>query len=586
MKISGNKIDEIIAQIEPQDVISDYVRLSKKGNKLWGLCPFHHEKTPSFTVDPEKGLYYCFGCGKGGSLFNFIMEMEKVSFPDAVKLVAKKAGIQIEQGTIDPADRREDAILNLNNRVAGSLHYILTDKEMGRNAIDYLKQRHISDGVIKAFTLGYAPSNPDWIYNFLKKKNFSIDFLKDSGLFSKKYAKKSIFVNRIIFPIANRGGDIVGFGGRLLAGSGPKYINSAESNFFKKRNTLYRLDIALQPIRKSSEFYLVEGYLDVLSLYEAGIKNVVAPLGTSFTEGQAKILKRYAEKGVIVFDGDQAGINATRKAAEILENNGIHCEVVRMAENKDPADILVKEGAQALQKILKYRISSFDFILSSTINLYDIRSPEGKAFVIKNLFPYIDGMDSEVKQVNCLEILADRLQADRKSVINDFYKKNNRTGTTIDTKTEGSNLHSSIDLYLMLALIKNRENYPQVRNIIKIGDLIDENARELFILLEDAYRDEESSTELLLEKIGDEQLKTIITNKLSSEEFGINQDKIIRDATKQIKRRSLVSKKNKIISKLRLLKADEGLNEDINSLQLEIMYLDEEIKKLREDGSD
>jgi DNA primase len=317
-RISESTIREVNERMDALAIVGDYVRLENRGGRFWGLCPFHQEKTASFTVDPDKKFYHCFGCGEGGSVVNFVMNIDKLSYPEAIELIARKSGVEIVYDAADGesiAEERKhgDALKDLYERVAKSYHYILTTKPLGGTARAYLAGRGVSEAMIERFNLGYAPPDRRWLFDFLTKKGYSEKFLAESGLFGKKNTSSSFFSNRLMFPIHNREGKTVAFGGRILADEGPKYLNSSESAIFKKRDNLFALDFALPEIRRTKEVFLVEGYMDVIAMHEAGMTNTVAPLGTAFTEDQAKLLHRYADRALLFFDTDDAGQKAIEK---------------------------------------------------------------------------------------------------------------------------------------------------------------------------------------------------------------------------------------------------------------------------------
>ncbi|NBF38992.1 MAG: DNA primase, partial [Spirochaetes bacterium] len=333
MKIAKHVIDEIARKVDIVDVVGDYVSLKKRGARYWGLSPFTSEKTPSFSVEPEKQLYYCFSSGKGGSVFQFVMEMEGLSFPEAVRALGERAGVRVEAGESDEESRTRDALKELSTRVAGSFRHIFVNSAGAERARGYMRGRKISEEVLERYEVGYAPADRRWLFNFLRKKQYSPQFLAQTGLFSRQYPEVALFSDRVMFPIHARGGQVVGFGGRRLGEYGPKYINSPESSIFRKRDELYGLYQGMKVIREQEEVYLCEGYMDVLALAEAGVANAVAPLGTSFTEGQARLIRRYAGVVTLLFDADSAGLDAARRAAEILEKAGIEGRVCQL-----PAD--------------------------------------------------------------------------------------------------------------------------------------------------------------------------------------------------------------------------------------------------------
>ena len=374
--IAETTIRELNDRLDAVSVVNDYVRLEKKGGRDWGLCPFHNEKTGSFTVNPDMKWYHCFGCGKSGSVIDFVMEMDKLSFPEAVEQLAKRMGIEVVyektgRGAAEAGrEKEQDQLFELYRRVAVSFHHFLLEKGEGAAAKRYIISRGINDEMIERFRLGYAPGNRSWLYRFLTEKGYSPEFLASSGLFSRNHPRSAFFWDRLMFPIADRQGRTVAFGGRVLSGDGPKYMNSGESGRYKKGETLFAIDLALPEIRKTREAYLAEGYMDVVALHQAGVTNAVAPLGTAFTDGQARLLKRWAERVYLIFDADEAGQNAAFKGIMTCRKNGLESFVVVLnPENspeleagglapKDPADVLKNFGPEASQREKNPRINA------------------------------------------------------------------------------------------------------------------------------------------------------------------------------------------------------------------------------------
>ncbi|MFW5685911.1 MAG: DNA primase, partial [Spirochaetota bacterium] len=322
MRIPDHVIDEVARRVDIVELVGNYVQLQRKGARYMGLCPFHGEKTPSFSVDPDVGAYYCFGCHRGGGVFKFLMEIEGLTFPEAVRELGEKVGVEVDTGPEDPHARTRRALGELYNRVARTFAHFLTT-EQGEQARSILHDRAVSDELIARFGIGYAPDDPFWLHGFLSQKGYSTEFLRDSGLFTRANPRRALFAGRIMFPIRTNRGDVVAFGGRIVSGDGPKYINSPETPIYRKREVLFGIDVALPAIRQERAAVLAEGYMDVIALHEAGVNTAVAPLGTAFTAEQAGSLERYIERVTLLFDADAAGTRATRRAAEILEPKGI-----------------------------------------------------------------------------------------------------------------------------------------------------------------------------------------------------------------------------------------------------------------------
>ena len=321
--ISQQTTDEVNARTDIVQIVQEYVPLTQKGNDWWGCCPFHNEKTPSFSVSPEKKFYYCFGCHAGGTVFNFIMEMEKVSYPEAIQFLAKKAGVEVrysDGGELPKEDanaKLKSEYIDLYNRVAGSFHYLLLETETGKFALDYITKRGLTKETLEKFKIGYSPSDRKWLKTFLLKKNYSEVFLRNSGLFSKKYPDYAFFSDRLMFPIFDRKGDVVALGGRFLRGDAtksPKYLNSGDLIQYKKGSTLYAFNFAKQSIRENKKVIFCEGYMDCIAYHQCGISYAVAPLGTALTEDQIHLIKPFVNTVLLSFDSDGAGQAATKRA--------------------------------------------------------------------------------------------------------------------------------------------------------------------------------------------------------------------------------------------------------------------------------
>jgi len=576
LRIPDHILGQITDRLDMQTVVSEYVHLEKKGGRLWGLCPFHSEKTPSFTVDPDKSVFYCFGCHKGGSLFTFVMEMEKLSFVEAVKLLAEKAGVQIE---VEEGDsKRREAYLELYRRVSGTFQHLLMNHAEGTRARSYLQSRGLLQETWNAFKLGYAPSDRTWLHKFLREKKFSEQFLKASGLFSGREGT-ALFRGRIVFPIHNHRNEVVAFGGRALGSDvQPKYLNSPETEWFRKRETLYGAPGVYQDVRREKGFVLVEGYLDVLALWQAGVRHCLAPLGTAVTSEQIRRLKRYAPEGLLLFDTDEAGTRAAERTILLCEQQDLTTRVVRLQGGKDPAEILEKDGPQALKKSLESTISSFQFYLSTAHSKFDSRTPDGKRAVIRHLGSYLTSLDSQVKRDGYIRLLAEDLGVDFESVRSDLLRGTERSRIGDDSYRRSEVQAPSADLFFILAVAVNREYFQEVRNTVAVDDLEDPRARKYFVALEECYRQGERTEEALLRRLEDEEYRELLLEKTASGEFTLNPERLIHDGLRQIRRRSLEKRRRLLISAMARSKDQDAAR--LKELLGEKMYLDEELQKL------
>lgn len=584
MGIPEEKINEIQDRLDMVDVVGDYVRLRRAGGRYTGLCPFHNEKTPSFSVNREKQLYYCFGCHKGGTLFNFIMEIEKLSFPEAVRFLAKKAGVEIEDdresaGSGGPSLR--GSLIDLYKRVTTSYHYILVSKEEGRKALEYMARRGIERDTLETFQVGFAPAQPDWLFKFLTRKNYSQEFLSKTGLFTRKNPRRSLFTGRIMFPITDAKGDTLAFGGRIMEGDGPKYINSPDTAIYRKKYSLYGLSRAIDAIKKEESFTLVEGYLDVLAMHQAGITNAVAPLGTALTPEQLRFLRRFAGRCVIVFDGDEAGLQAARKAGALCEGSDIESSIVELAGGSDPADILEKEGPEALQNVMKYPINTFEYFVKRASGLYQAGGRAEKSGILKEIFSYIGSVGSEVRKEEYLTYLADELGLSYHSILGDFEGSVEKKRETQAYDDDERSRDVSIDLFLLLAVVDHRSYFPAVRSKLNAEDFEDPRGKELFIALEECYRHDEESMERLLERVSDPDLRRVIIEKSNLDEFNINVDTMIRDGIERIKERSLLKKRADVEKALKKNRSQGGDLDEERKLIAEKIFLDKELSRYK-----
>lgn len=381
MRYSDDIIEEVRMKNDIVDVVSQYVKLTRKGSSYFGLCPFHNEKTPSFSVTPSKQMYYCFGCGAGGNVFNFVMEYENYSFGEALSHLADRAGIQLPRIEYSSEAREKakqrETLLEINRQAAQYFYYQLR-RESGQIGYRYLTDRGLSDETIRKFGLGYSDKFSDDLYKFLKGKGYGDDQLRDSGLFNvdERHGMYDKFWNRVIFPIMDVNNRVIGFGGRVMGDGKPKYLNSPETKIFDKSRNLYGLNVA----RTSRKPYLIlcEGYMDVISMHQSGFTNAVASLGTSLTSGHASLLKRYTQEVLLLYDSDEAGVKAALRAIPILREAGINSRVVDLKPHKDPDEFIKTEGAEAFQQRLDQARDSFMFRVSVSEKEFPMEEPQGQ----------------------------------------------------------------------------------------------------------------------------------------------------------------------------------------------------------------
>ena len=375
---SSEVIEEVVSRNDIVDVISGYIKLKKSGSSYVGLCPFHNEKSPSFSVSGTKQMYHCFGCGVGGNVITFVMEYENYTFPEAVKMLADRAGIALPVMEYSGEDRRERDIktkLLEINKIAATFYYHQLKSPAGQSGLDYLKKRQLSDKTINTFGLGYAPQLTGDLYRMLKEKGYDDELLKESGLFTYEKGIREKFWNRVIFPIMDINNKVIGFGGRVMGDGKPKYLNSPETKLFDKSN-LYGLNVARSS--RKNNLIICEGYMDVISMHQAGFNQAVASLGTALTPGHARLMKRYTDNVLITYDSDEAGVKAALRAIPILKEAGLSTKVINMRPYKDPDEFIKALGTEAFQERIDKAENSFMYEIGIIEKNYNRSDPESE----------------------------------------------------------------------------------------------------------------------------------------------------------------------------------------------------------------
>lgn len=493
---SDDIIEEVRSRNDIVDVISQYVHLQKKGANYFGLCPFHSEKTGSFSVTPDKQMFYCFGCGAGGNVITFLTKYENFSFVEALQSLADRAGVELPQYEQSDAMRaeadRKQQLYEIN-REAAKYFYSLLRNEKGRFAMDYFKKRELSAETMQRFGLGYADKYSDDLYQFLRGKGYADEVLKDSGLISidERRGGHDKFWNRAMFPIMDENSKVVAFGGRVMGEGEPKYLNSPETMIFNKSQTLYGLHLARRT--RKSQFILCEGYMDVIALHQAGFDNAIASLGTSLTGGHANKIKRYRKDVYLSYDSDDAGIKAALRAIQILREAGVSCKVINMQPHKDPDEFIKAMGQEAYQERIDKAENSFMFTLRILERDFDMNDPESKTAFYHEVAKRILEFEDELERNNYIEAVVkqyhvgfDQMRqmvirmgvkgaptAERKPLKSGVQKKRTREDGLMQSQR-----------ILLTWLVERPEIYPQIRDYIEPGDftegLCSQVAAELF----------------------------------------------------------------------------------------------------------
>ncbi len=551
--------DEIIEEVRNQndivDVISEYVKLQKKGANYFGLCPFHNEKSPSFSVSPGKQMYYCFGCGEGGNVISFVMKYENYSFIEAVQMLASRAGIELPQVTRskeekENADKRSQ-ILTINT-LAAKFYYYMLKSEKGALAYHYLRGRELSDNTITGFGLGYSDKYSDSLYKYMKSKGYKDDILKETGLFT--FEEKGVhdkFWNRVMFPIMDVNNKVIAFGGRVMGDGKPKYLNSPETKIFDKSRNLYGLNIA----RTSRKGYLLicEGYMDVISLHQAGFNNAVAALGTSFTSGHASLIKRYAKEVVLTFDSDGAGIKAALRAIPILREAELSIKVLSMKPYKDPDEFIKALGPEAYEERIEKATNYFIFQVGTLMNEYNLYDPSEKTEFHNKVADMLLEFEDEIERNNYLEsvcrtfnIPLDGLrQLVKKKGLNYIGKKQREEKETIKSgnkeKEEAVVLAQQI---LLTWLIEEKNIFECVAKYVSPSDFSDDFYKRVAGIFWAQMEENEANPAKIIDNFQDDdehkKVAALFNSPLINQNLTMQEkEKAVNDAVILIKKKSL-----------------------------------------------
>ena len=547
-------IEEVRTRNDIVEVISGYVRLQKKGSNYFGLCPFHNEKSPSFSVSPGKQMYYCFGCGAGGNVITFLMEYENQTFPEAVRTLAQRAGIALPEADDSKearqADSRRAKLLEINKEAAKYFYYQLrTDR--GSVGMEYLRKRELSDETMNHFGLGYANKYSNDLIQYLKSKGYSEDLIRDAGLCNvdEKHGMYDKFWNRVMFPIQDINHRVIGFGGRVMGDGKPKYLNSPETEIFDKSRNLYGLNFA-RTSRKGNVI-LCEGYMDVIAMHQAGFTQAVASLGTAFTSGQASLLRRYANEILLSYDSDGAGVNAALRAIGILKEAGMTGRVINLEPYKDP-DVFIKAlGGEEFQKRLDHAENSFFFELRQLQKNYDLSDPEQKTAFHREIARKLCTFSEEVERENYIEAVAQKYHIgfeNLRRLVGTYAAQTGLAQPVIRPKsgvqkknTAAEGVKNSQKL-LLTWLVEQPQLYRQISKYISPKDftegLYEKVADRLFEELEQGNINPASIISMFEEEEDQREAASLFHTKLERLESTAEQEKALHDIVCAVKRNS------------------------------------------------
>lgn len=427
MQFSKEFIEQVRAGNPIVDVVGSYVPLTRKQNNYWACCPFHEEKTPSFSVSPDKEFFYCFGCHAGGDVFQFVQKIENISFPESVEKLAQRIGLEIPKADLSPAEREREEerqrLYEICDLAADYFHNCLTKTRMGAVGIEYFKKRGLSAQTIVDFKLGFAPPQWDRLYRDFRERGYREKDLIKSGLCLTKNGKTyDRFRGRCMFPIRDDKGRVVAFGGRIVEEGEPKYLNSPESPIFHKGDLLFAMERARKEIRRTKQAVLVEGYMDVVGVHNLGVTNVIASLGTAFTQRQAQLLRRICDVAIVAYDMDRAGREATRRAIAIARESGLKLRIATLPDGKDPDEYIKQHGAKAWEDVIAMAQNVLDYRLDEIIASHDATTADGKNMIVQEFIPEIMQTDNAITIDSYLRRLATRLRMNENIVRSEAQK--------------------------------------------------------------------------------------------------------------------------------------------------------------------
>ena len=600
-------IDEVKSRLNIVDIISERVRLKKTGRNFKGLCPFHSEKTPSFIVSPDRQIFKCFGCGKGGSVIDFIMENDHVDFGEALEMLAAKAGVKLERRVPETAEgKTKQRIYEVNHLTSEFYHFLLTKHKLGQKARLYLKNRGISDKSIKTFALGYSPNSWDGLLKFLRKKGYEEELLDKAGLVIKGKTYYDRFRGRVMFTLKDHRGNVVGFAGRLLdpdakdptslRSSGqeqPKYINTSETPVYVKSNVLYGLEITKDAIAKANEAVVMEGELDVISSFQAGIGNVVAIKGSALTDGHVRLLRRFTERIALALDSDVAGDAAARRGIEIADAAGLDMRVVVLPSGKDP-DEAARTNPGLLKKAIKEAIPIYDYFISSAIARFDGESAFGKKKISEELIPVLAKIDNPVVQNHYIKKLAKTLDVAEQTVIEAIEKLKRQQGRPVKSQEESLPAHvvarsrpEKLEIYILALLLQGKtvELFEDLKDEAGLSDFRQPAVTQILVRLKKSLESQEGRQVFLLKDFADNLPKELsatldeaflwdIVNLLESEEA------FSREWIYALREFRLATLRRKIATMTQTIRDKDTKKEDIRQFQNTLRQLAAELGSL------
>ena len=590
--IPSSTIDEIRSKSDILQIVGEYVPLKKRGKNYLGLCPFHSEKTPSFTVSPDKQIFHCFGCGEGGNIFSFLMKMENISFSEAVELLGGKVGITVQKSSAPSVNKNDKEKLIEIMELAERFYRETLDGIDGAAARDYLKKRGISDESAKTFKLGCSPSKWDSLLNYLYKRGVDRKDMEKLGLIIERTDKSGHydrFRGRLMFPIHDLKGRVIGFGGRVIPSGAPseeeaKYINSPDSPIYNKGYSLYGIDVTKDDIKRSRTAVLVEGNVDLISCWQYGIKNAVCPLGTGFTQNQAKILRRFSDSVIIAFDRDNAGNAATARSVDILKDEGLNVKVSGYEGGKDPDEALKAKGAEAFLKSLTEAVPWMEFMIMNAISKHNIKEIEGRAKAAKEAAQIIAREKDELVRGEYIKLAAKNLGFGAEEIASEvqkvgFYSEKGGSTSLRRTVEKPSSKTEIAEECLIKLSVNSKEIMDLFKKSMTWQEFTGKDARTIAELLLTAEIDSGDPSHFLLENLPDEDSKKLFSRIMVSDLPDENVGKVAQDCINTIKVFHVRSKMENLRKDI-MAAEKEGKLQDVSALHREFTNLNENYRSL------
>lgn len=527
---SESVVENVLNSVDIVDVISDYVDLRKAGANFKALCPFHSEKTPSFTVSPGKQMFYCFGCQTGGNVFSFVMKHDKVSFPEALKTLAEKSGVDVPSAW-GRDETRTLFLYKINSAVSDYFRSCLASDESGENARKYLHSRKFDDGAAEQFTLGFAPGDARGMRKVLDG-NFTKEQIEKSGLVSG--SGRPLFSNRLIFPILNIRGRVAGFGARALDDSLPKYINSPETGVYSKGDNLYGLSLAKNHISRSGRAILVEGYFDLIRVVQAGFSNAVASLGTALTPQQVQLLRRYTREVIVAYDGDESGVRSALRMLDPFLDSGITAKIAVFPEGDDPDSYVMREGGEKFSGLLDSSGDMLSFKMNRLADAHDPETVDGRVKIVDELLPSISRIGNAVERSEYVKILAEHLSIDEDSLMTELKNIRRRKNKEKFPSLELQSLTPLVaERTLIQLLLEGGGELAEYNVDLGVEDFTQPECREVAAVMLKLGSAERNK---VMSMVRDEKLNKFLARLLVNPAPSADRKKDVRDCIKKIKR--------------------------------------------------